>query len=145
MLHWRERDVFDPQTEVHYYLRIRMADNQNVWTGPVYVTYDPSNPTAVGDSPRARDLSLSASPNPAAGGVTARFVLRRSEARATLAVYDPSGRLVRTLLDQTAEAGEHRITWDGLSEDARPARAGLFFLRLETSSGSVSHKIVLLK
>src|ERR1700752_1479942 len=46
---WRERSAFPNGTQVHYYLRIRMNDNANVWTGPVYVTYDATGPVAVGD------------------------------------------------------------------------------------------------
>ena len=145
-LQWRELQTFDQGTEAHYYLRIRMADNQNVWTGPIYVTYDPSQPVAVGDrpSPTGR-LTLAASPNPTAGRVSALFALTRAEARVTLAVYDPSGRRVRTLLDGSLEAGEHRVTWDGLAESGTPVPAGLFFLKLETGDVSVARKVLMLK
>jgi hypothetical protein len=143
---WRELASFAPLTEAHYYLRIRSADNQFIWTGPVYVTYDPSIPAAVGDDHfRDAGLALAASPNPAAGRLSARFVLPRSESRVTLAVYDPSGRRVRVLLDRALEAGTHLAAWDGRSESGQAEKSGIFFLRLETRAGSVAKKIVFLQ
>jgi len=143
---WRELGSFASGTEVHYYLRIRMADNQNLWTGPVYVTYDPSAPVAVGDGgASAHGVALAASPNPAPRSVTAHITLPRDEPRATLAVYDLSGRRVQTLLDRPLGAGDHQVTWDGRWTDGTPAHAGLFFLRLETSAGLLSRKVLLLR
>lgn len=142
---WRELDTFPPGTEAHYYLRIRMADNQSIWTGPVYVTYDASSPTAVGGSPDAPGLRLSAHPIPSRGSVTAEFALSRDEERARVTVYDLSGRRVRALWDRPLAAGPHRLAWDGKDDLGQPARGGVFFLRLETSKESVSRKILLLQ
>ncbi len=142
--HWREREGFAPGTEAHYYLKIRMADNQSIWTGPIYVTYDPSSPTAVGDAP-LDGSRLSVRPNPSPGQVTAEFTLSGSESRATLAVYDLSGRRVRTLLDRPMTAGRHRIEWDGQGEDGRPARTGVYYLRLQTRAATAVQKVMLLR
>jgi Lamin Tail Domain/FlgD Ig-like domain len=145
-LQWRERSTFAPGTEVHYYLRIRTVDNRSIWTGPVYVTYDPNFQVAVGNGTApVPGLSLSALPNPSTGRLTAGFTLPRAVSHAALAVYDPSGRLVRTLLDRPLEAGEHHVTWDGVAEDGTRAHTGVFFLRLQTNEGSISHRILLLR
>jgi len=144
-LWWRELGAFTTGTEAHYYVRVRMADNQNVWTGPVYVTYDPSVTVAVGDT-RARDgrVTLAASPNPARGDVTAEFVLPRAESRVSLAVFDVTGRRVKTLIEGGRPAGVHHATWDGRSEDGRP-HSGLFFFRLDTAHASVGAKVLMLR
>lgn len=141
---WRDLEAFAPGTEAHYYLRIRMADNQNIWTGPVYVTTDPNVPLAVGDGPQDAALSLTTSPNPARGALTAEFVLSRAEPRVSLAVYDVSGRRVRSLVAGARGAGVHHVVWDGRAEDGR-ARTGLFFLRLETGHGSATAKALMLR
>jgi hypothetical protein len=143
-LHWRERDVFPEGTEAHYYVRVLMTDNQNVWTGPVYVTYEPTPPAAVGDPRPAADLALAARPVPSRGAVTAEFTLPVDEPRATLAVYDLSGRRVRDLLDAPLAAGVHRVVWDGRAADGH-GRAGLYFLRLETRRGAVATKVLILE
>jgi len=145
-LSWRETETLPAGTEAHYYLRIRMADNQNIWTGPVYVTYDPAAPVAVEPPPAAGGrLSLAAGPNPARGRVTAEFALPEAETRATLAVYDLAGRRVRTLFEGSLAAGAHRLAWDGKHEGGAAARAGVYFLRLTTGREAVAAKVLLLE
>lgn len=145
-LQWRETSSFAPGAEAHYYLRIRMADNASIWTGPVYVTYDPSAPVAVGDGVgRAGQLALAVSPNPSSGVTTASFSLPKFDPNVALTVYDAAGRRVRTVLHRALEAGEHRATWDWRSADGTRAHPGIFFLRLETRSGSVTRKVLLLE
>lgn len=141
---WRERGTFTPGTEAHYYLRIRMADNANLWTGPVYVTYDSSLPVAVGDSPRGSRVTLAVSPNPARGKVSAEFVLPQAESDVSLGVFDVSGRRVRNLAAGERGAGVHRAVWDGRSQEGRE-QTGLFFLRLETSRGVATTKVLMLR
>lgn len=143
---WRERATFSAGTEAHYYLRIRMLDNQAIWTGPVYVTYDPTATVAVGDgTPRASGLALAAIPNPTRGAMRAEFTLPQDESRVSLALYDLSGRRVRALLDRSLPAGTHHVEWDGRGEDGRPAPAGIFFLRLETARNAVTSKVLRLR
>jgi hypothetical protein len=143
---WRERQTFAAGTEAHYYLRIRMADNQNIWTGPVYVTYDPSSVVGVEPPPSSgAGLALSAHPIPSRDRVTAELVLPRAESRASLAVYDLSGRHVRTLLDRPLDAGAHRVDWDGRGEDGTRAGAGIFFMRFEAGTARVDRKVLLLR
>jgi hypothetical protein len=141
---WRELQSFSPGAEVHYYLRVRTGDNQLAWSGPIYVTYDPSGPTAVGDRPLPRGVQLAAHPNPFRGSMTARFTLPRAEQNARLAVYDVTGARLRTLSEGPLTAGEHAIAWDGRLTEGKRAPAGIAFLRLETSAGSASAKIVIL-
>lgn len=142
---WRERTTFPPGTEAHYYLRIRMNDNANIWTGPVYVTYDPAASTAVGDVDASNGLRLAASPNPAYHQVRASFTLPRAAMRAGLSVYDANGRHVKTLLDGPLAAGTHQLAWTGTDDLGRPAPAGIFFMRLDTDGLSKVQKVVLMR
>jgi len=142
---WRERTTFPPGTEAHYYLRIRMSSNATIWTGPVYVTYDPSGVTAVDDAPRGSTFQMAVGPNPSLGRVTASFTLPRESRRTDLAVYDASGRHVKTLLGGPLAAGTHAITWTGLDEGNRPTPSGIFFLRLRTEEHSVVRKVLLVR
>lgn len=143
---WRETQTFPTGTEAHYYLRIRMASNASIWTGPVYVTYDPASAVSVGDGPRpSRGLALAASPNPARGAITAEFTLPQAESRASLGLYDLNGRLVRLLAQGPRSAGTQRVTWDGLMQDGNRPHAGVYFLRLETSRSSASTKVLVVR
>jgi hypothetical protein len=142
---WRERQTFVAGTEAHYYVRISMADNATVWTGPVYVTYDPSAVAAVGPGNDDVHFALAASPNPAFGRVTASFTLSSAAEHADLRVYDAAGRRVHTLLSGPLEAGPHRIEWTGLDENGRAAPAGIFFLQLNTGTHSTTQKVLLIR
>jgi hypothetical protein len=143
---WRERQSFAAGTEAHYYLRIRMLDNSTVWTGPVYVKYDPAAVTGVDDGPLPGvKLALAATPNPAFGRVTASFTLPSATDHADLRLYDAAGRLVNTLISGPVAAGTQRIEWTGLDENGRTSPAGIYFLKLNVGSQVVSRKVLFVR
>jgi hypothetical protein len=63
----------------------------------------------------------------------------------TLTVYDALGRTVTTLVSDQLEAGHHSVTWRGTNERGEAVASGVYFYRLQTNSGSVSRKMMLLK
>ncbi len=63
-----------------------------------------------------------------------------------LAVYDLSGRLVRTLVDsELREGGRHTTPWDGRDERGLPVASGVYFYRLTATGESLSRRMILLK
>ncbi len=58
-------------------------------------------------------------------------------ARVTLRVYAANGRLVRTLVDQDAAAGNFRAIWDGKGDNGTTQAKGVYFARY-TTDGQVS-------
>jgi hypothetical protein len=78
-------------------------------------------------------------PNPFNPATMIRFMLPQTE-RATLAVYDVTGRRVSTLCDGPLEAGEHRVAFDGSA-----LASGVYFARLEAGGRNATHKLMLLK
>jgi hypothetical protein len=140
---WRERQVFPTNTEAHYYARIRMVDNAQLWTGPVYVTYDPAANTAVGDRPGS--LRLAVGPNPMYHRVTAVFSLATDVTDGDLTIYDATGRRVASLLNGPLSAGDHRVEWTGLDDQGQRVNAGLFFLRLKAAGKTAVHKVMLVR
>lgn len=62
---------------------------------------------------------------------------------AALRVYDLSGRLAATLVEETRSAGRHEVVWDGRGDDGRPLGAGIYFYVLETVSSREVRKLVL--
>lgn len=143
---WRERRSFAEGTTVHYYLRIREADNQSIWTAPVYVTYEPTVDVADGTPGlRPRLLLAPPVPNPTSGTTEIAYSLSSSASRVRLSIFDAGGRLVRILHNGEAAAGEHRLTWDG-QLDATAAAPGIYFLRLEAGPlGTTSTKVILVR
>ena len=85
-----------------------------------------------GEVPVARVIW--ASPNPTSRGTLVEFILSE-RGRALVAVYDASGRLVRTLTDRVLPAGPHAIKWDGRDESSHPVASGVYFARLRAAGG----------
>jgi hypothetical protein len=65
----------------------------------------------------------------------------------TIAIFDVSGRRIRTLVNgKKYEAGTHTITWDGVDDQGRTASSGVYFCRfIGTGSSSSSAKMILLR
>ena len=142
---WREHATFTPGTEVHYYLRIRMSNSATIWTGPVYVTYDPAAVTAVGDSPARGEIEMAVGPNPTYGRVAASFTLPNAVRSADLAIFDASGRRVRTLINGPLAAGPQLVTWTGHDDGGRPTPSGIFFLRLSADERTAVKKVLMIR
>ncbi|MEZ4650845.1 MAG: T9SS type A sorting domain-containing protein [Candidatus Eisenbacteria bacterium] len=61
----------------------------------------------------------------------------------SLMVFDVQGRLVRTLLRGPLDLGPHVVTWDGAGLGEAPVPAGIYFLRMDSPSGSAVRKVTL--
>ncbi len=65
--------------------------------------------------------------------------------RVTLRVFDVSGRVVRTLVDEERGIGEHGAVWDGRNDRGEKAGSGVFFYQLEAPGYKSTKKIVILQ
>jgi hypothetical protein len=81
-------------------------------------------------------------PNPLRKGGEIRFTLGKDRTVA-LRLYDVGGRLLRTLAQGPAQAGTHRVLWDGLSEEGEASSAGVYFLRLDSEDGPAMRSVLL--
>jgi hypothetical protein len=80
-----------------------------------------------------------ASANPTAGTARFRLALTRDQAVRML-VHDVAGRLVEVPVDERRPAGAHVLEWSG-----RGARAGVYFVTMESEEGSAVRRIVRLR
>lgn len=81
-------------------------------------------------------------PNPFARSTTCALELPAS-ARVDLAVYEITGRCVRSLVSGSLDAGRWPVTWDGHDAEGRAVSAGVYFIRLRTGGRSISQPVVL--
>ncbi|HET9250761.1 MAG TPA: S8 family serine peptidase [Candidatus Eisenbacteria bacterium] len=103
-----------------------------------------SVPTAVeieATSPSARRLRVT--PNPFRGAGRIRFDLP-APGEASVAIYDVTGRLVRTLAEGTRSSGPHTIDWDGRDDRGTPLGAGIYFVRLAAGPDVRKAKVVVI-
>lgn len=92
----------------------------------------------------ARPSLLTNLPNPFNPRTELRFTLPNTQ-DARVLLYDARGRRVRILHEGTLAAGFHRVPWDGVDENGRPAASGVYRVLLQTPSGTASQPIVLIR
>ncbi len=68
-------------------------------------------------------------PNPFNPETTVRYQLDQA-ATVELAIFDVSGRRVRTLVHSRQKAGQHSVTWDGRDAHGRAVASGIYLYRL---------------
>ncbi len=83
-----------------------------------------------------------AAPNPFTRSTQISFRLD-VPAPVSVTVFDVRGRHVRTLFRETAEVSKHLLTWDGYNEKGSRVASGVYWIRLDTPTGSASQKVVL--
>ena len=89
-------------------------------------------------------LALRGAPNPFRDLVLIEYGLHRP-AHIRLALYDVSGRKVRSLADHAQDAGMHTQIWDGKDESGRDVTNGLYLLRFEAEGRSATKKLLLVR
>jgi flagellar basal-body rod modification protein FlgD len=88
---------------------------------------------------------LSAMPNPFRNTTGIRLALAGAEGSVRVEVFDVSGRLVRAIFAGPLAAGSHSFAWDGRDSDGRSSGSGLYFLRAQTSNGTLETKLIRLQ
>lgn len=83
-------------------------------------------------------------PNPFNPSTTLSFSLAKA-GRASLAIYNLKGQLVKRLVDGELNSGEHKIVWNGMDENNRSVASGMYFYRMESGSYKAVKKMLLMK
>ncbi len=81
-------------------------------------------------------------PNPFNPQTDIKFSLPR-DASVQLKLYDVSGRLVRSLVNETMTAGAHSVRWTGRDDAGKSVASGTYFMRL-VANGETSVKSMVL-
>lgn len=83
-------------------------------------------------------------PNPFSPSTAISYTLPAS-GRTRLRIFDLSGRLVATLVDDVRSAGEHEVRWDGRNGGGGDVAAGVYFARLEFAGQTEVSKLVVVR
>jgi hypothetical protein len=103
-----------------------------------------SGKTVLITTPLVPTVHLTSRPNPFHNSADIGLSVRSGQ-KGTLAVYDVTGRLVRTLHDGSLPAGVSTFSWDGKSSEGIEVRTGIYFLRFEGKEEAITRKLVLLR
>jgi hypothetical protein len=96
-------------------------------------------PAPVPGGSAASGLSLSHYPNPTRGGLTIRFALPVGGV-VRLAIYDVTGRVVRTVIDGDMDRGDYFAQTDLSGQPP-----GLYFSRFETAAGVREERVLVVR
>jgi hypothetical protein len=97
------------------------------------------------DEVRRSYFGVRTSPSPFSGQTTIRYQLM-APGSIRLAIYDPTGRLIKTLAQGwQSRSGEHHAVWNATDEDGRRVGTGLYFCRLETNGRAVARSLIKVK
>lgn len=84
------------------------------------------------------------SPNPFNPQTEIKFTVPR-DGHVDLAVYDLSGRRIRTLVSETVPEGDRSVSWDGRNDAGQMVPSGMYFYKYMTAGETTSRKMTLLK
>ncbi|MDH3196686.1 MAG: T9SS type A sorting domain-containing protein [Candidatus Krumholzibacteria bacterium] len=129
--------VFTEPDTVRYYC---IPHEELDMVGWVFV----ETPTGVSAKPPSVAPILRTYPNPFASRAVIAYTLPAASP-VDLRIYDARGRLVATLEEGWRPGGGHRATWDGRDTRGGPVPSGVYFCRLETATGAITRRLVLLR
>jgi hypothetical protein len=109
-----------------------------------YALLSPSGTSDVGGGEGPRVLALATpKPNPAVEGALLSFTVPEAQ-QVTLAIYDPAGRRVRTVLSGPMDPGAYDVPFDLRDQSGRLLGAGLYFIRLEAAGKRIVRRLAII-
>ncbi|MBT6413044.1 MAG: T9SS type A sorting domain-containing protein, partial [Candidatus Marinimicrobia bacterium] len=129
--------------EISYYKTEGMGQNYNrcaAMSDPIE-----EDMVALGDEITPGDFSLYQNyPNPFNPTTSIEYDLTKSGS-VDLAIYDLMGHRVRTLVFGNQKSGFKTVVWDATNDFGQAVSAGMYFYTLNTSEGSLTQKMLLIK
>jgi len=124
----------------HYY-KLTAVDCHGNESGPAV----PESVTDVEtpDGPKVCTLYQNV-PNPFNPLTTIRYYLPR-RSRVTLEIYDISGRVISSLVDEEQDRGHYAKEWNGLDDKGSLVASGVYFYRLIAGKEIISRKMLLVR
>ncbi len=98
----------------------------------------------IDNTPNMTKFCLNNYPNPFNPETTISFNLLQNE-RVKLEIYNVKGQLIKTLINDKRNAGNHRINWDGKNNSGKMVTSGIYYSRLKTSQTTLVKKMLLIK
>jgi DNA-binding beta-propeller fold protein YncE len=154
--------VMDGQELPPYGVEVTIVDTLAVGEDPADIAFDPTGSgrvivttagdcklTVLGDplagvEPPQLSQVMRSFPNPFSRATTIRFEIAEP-AHVNLAVYDVTGRLVRTLVDADLKPDLYSVAWNGTDRGERRVASGIYFCRIEGGSFVRTNKMLLLR
>ncbi|MCK4548165.1 MAG: T9SS type A sorting domain-containing protein, partial [Candidatus Eisenbacteria sp.] len=135
--------TFDVKSDGDMNIRFAEADLRGVSNGRLSSSTEGLAFDFRSSTPSVTELA-GAWPNPFNPTTSIQYNLRHAE-HVTLQIYDAQGRLVRTLVNETMNAGRYSTVWNGRDNNGVEVSSGTYFVRMHTSRYESTSKVVMLK
>ena len=83
-------------------------------------------------------------PNPFNPTTNIKFHLSKSQ-KINVTVYNIKGQIVRTLVNDCLQKGDHTILWNGKNEEQNTIASGIYTIHFRTADAKISKKVILMK
>jgi len=100
-------------------------------------------PMSVGEIPASYSLSQNY-PNPFNPSTTIRFALPATS-HVKLSIYSIDGQLVKTLVDDSKDAGNYSVVWNGTNNLGSQVASGMYIYRIDAGNFVNTKKLMLMK
>jgi hypothetical protein len=134
-------------TDVHPALAGHDLTPGNTMTGETPNYYKPEDLTTINESPqktKSVEISTRNYPNPFTNNTTIEFVVEEPK-RINIDVYDFSGNLVKSLVENTFSAGTYTVDWDATDHRNSKVANGIYFYILKADNQQISKKMIFVK
>ncbi len=113
-------------------------------TPPLPKQFEPKPELQVAAQPPANFVLSQNYPNPFNPETSISYQIP-GETHVSLAIYNMTGELIRTLVSENKTAGAYTVSWNGLDNAGQKVASGIYVYRLEASGYAVSKKMAMLK
>lgn len=121
-----------------------VAYSYGVMRGDVEIARSPETEIEIPTAASRQSRLLPNVPNPFNPETRIRWELE-SPGTCRVAIHDVTGRRLRVLHDGPGAAGANEATWFGRDDAGRPLASGTYYVRLETTTGVDTRKVMLVK
>jgi hypothetical protein len=117
--------------------------------GNMYIDWVQITPSGISEE-KLNNLSLitmlnSPRPNPITNALTHLSFVLAEPLQVSLKIFDASGRLVKTLVNEFKSSGIYSVNWNCRDDNNRKVAEGVYFYTLETPNQNFTKKLVLMK
>ncbi|PJA74224.1 hypothetical protein CO151_10465 [bacterium CG_4_9_14_3_um_filter_65_15] len=100
--------------------------------------------SGVGDAPPAMVAIDRIAPNPFNPSTTVEYSVR-NPGHVVVRIYDLTGKVVCTLVDENKDARDYQVRWDGRDDSGQVVSSATYLCRIQAGSAAAMSKLTLLK
>ena len=136
--------ILAEQPGVPVAMRYEKKNGSSFEVADIFALGAPIEFATTGIGPSTPVVVMRSQPNPFRASTTIQYSVGDTPRQVEIAVYDASGRRVKTLVSGI-ETGDQTVTWDGRRDDGVRAAGGVYFLKAHVADRQSSERIILLR